>query len=241
MPPSATRLSPLIAAGILLAGTACFGAGGTSSAAQKGQPAYIAEGLPEGTAALVNDSHRTNGWNDWFTEWCNDVNHYAYEVTSAEEINKLIEKLAAIKSDVKEVRLSYLKEPQGLGWVTHLPAGNKTPVLLSIGDQTQVDQWFSCVRKPFGQIEFTGTPIAVPPTLTIFVQNELVDLDKLSIPKGVQVLAGYVPLHFHRWNTVQEKERESKPPEVKKPELDAQSRAAVDKIDAFLKKREKAE
>jgi hypothetical protein len=33
-------------------------------------------------------------------------------------------------------------------------------------------------------MEFTATPEAVPPTLTIFVQNTVVNLDELKIPEG---------------------------------------------------------
>ncbi len=47
-----------------------------------------------------------------------------------------------------------------------------------------------------------------PPTLTIFVQNDAVDLDKLKIPAGISVEAGYVPTVFHRSNTKLEKQKE---------------------------------
>ncbi len=59
------------------------------------------------------------------------------------------------------------------------------PIIFSIGDQTRIDEWFKRVRKPFGVMEFTATPEAVPPTLTIFVQNTVVNLGELKIPEDI--------------------------------------------------------
>ena len=128
-----------------LAVSALFAAGGTAIVASKGQPAYVQETWPDGVAALVNDPARTTGWNDWFSEWPNDVNQYAMEVQSVEDVNRLIEKLAAVKADVKEIRLCAMKEPAGLGWVTRIPEGNKIAVMFSIGDQT----WLEIQEPPW--------------------------------------------------------------------------------------------
>jgi hypothetical protein len=220
----------------LLHASTCFGVAFTDRIAETGRPALLAKDLPEGIAALVNDSHRTTGWNDFFSSWCNDVNYYAFAVKSTDEINMLLEKLAAVKCDVKEVRLSYHKEPRGLGWTTQLPEGNNAAVLFSIGNQSEVDRWFARTPNPFGQIKFKACPVAVPPTLTLFVQNEVVDLDKLKIPAGVTVIAAYVPSHFYRWNTIEDESR----PQRQKPKLDEASLAASDRIDAFIKQIENA-
>ena len=196
---------------------------------------------PAGVGALVNDPVRTSGWNSWFSEWPNDVRQYAMEVKTTDDLNRLIEKLAAVKSDVRQIHLSCLKAPNGLGWVTSAPKDNKIPVIFSIGDQSQIDEWYKHVRKPFGVMEFTATPVAVPPTLTIFVQNEVVDLDKLKIPEGIAVSSGYVPTVFHRSNTTIEKKQEeeaARKPAAKPLDLDAASQAAVDRIAEFLKKRQ---
>ncbi len=216
-------------------------AGGTSIVASKGRPAATSAAWPEGVSDIVNDPRRTKGWNSWFSEWPNDVNQYAFDIKSTEDLNALIAKLAAVKTQLKQIRLSHLKEPQALGWVTVVPAGNKISVIFSIGDQARIDQWYKHVRKPFGQMEFVAAPIAVPPTLTIFVQNEVVDLDKLSIPKGITVEAGYVPTVFHKSNTTREKEQEAeaaKRPKVLRVEtntenLDDATRKAVEKIHEF--------
>lgn len=211
-------------------------AGGTSNIAVKGQPAHVSSGWPEGVAAIVNDPSRTSGWNSWFSEWPNDVNQYALEIKNTADLNQLIAKLAATKSELRQIRLSPHKEPQGLGWVTNLPEGNKVPVIFSIGDQSQIDEWYKRVRKPFGVMEFTAAPIAVPPTLTIFVQNPVVNLDELKIPAGITVTMGAVPTVFHKFNTKDEAVREEKATKkIATEKVDPAVQAAVDKITAFLK------
>lgn len=222
-----------------------LGHGGTSVVATKGQPAYVSPHWPDGVGELVNDSSRTSGWNSWFSEWPNDVNQYAYEIQSTEELNRLITKLAAVKADLLQIRLTYLKEPRGLGWVTQIPEGNNIPVIFSIGDQARIDQWYKNVRKPFGVMEFTAAPVAVPPTLTVFVQNESVKLKELKIPKGISVSMGNIPTLFHRSNTKTEKERQKETSnqnverisEKQLKELDDPSRKAVQEIEVFLESR----
>ena len=229
---------------IAVTSSTLWAAGGTDIVASKGQPAHVSESWPEGVAELVNDPSRTTGWNDWFSEWPNDVNQYALEAQSLEDVNRLIAKLAAVKSDLKEIRLCVMKEPAGLGWVTSIPQGNKIPAMFTLGDQSRVDQWYASVRKPFGVMEFEACPVAVPPTLTLFVQNPIIDLDQLMIPKEIRVLEGYVPSGFHKSNTKQEREsreRLSVAPPVKGEPLPPEVQAAHDRIVAFLKTREAAE
>jgi hypothetical protein len=214
--------------------------GGTSIVATKGQPTTVSESWPGGVGELVNDASRTTGWNSWFSEWPNDVNHYGFEIQTTKDLNRLIEKLVAIKSDLRQIRLSHLKEPSSLGWVTRIPEENRIAVIFSIGDQARIDEWFKHVRKPFGKMEFTATPEAVPPTLTIFVQNSGVKLDELEIPDGIEVLAGYVPSVFHKSNTTIEQRREkertnnSRGSELQKEKLDDSSLAALKSIEAML-------
>jgi len=213
--------------------------GGTDMVATKGQPAHVSPSWPEGVSELVNAASRTSGWKSWFSEWPNDVNQYAFEIKSTDELNRLIEKLAAIKSDLRQIRLSHLKEPNGLGWVTRVPEGNGIAVIFSIGDQARIDEWFKSVRKPFGVMEFIATPVAVPPTLTIFVQNKVVKLDELKIPEGIDVLVGYVPTVFHKSNTTIEQKRAKEvvntpDSESLKDKLDDSSLAALKTVEAFL-------
>jgi hypothetical protein len=213
--------------------------GGTEIIATKGQRAQVSTSWPEGVGELVNDASRTYGWNSWFSEWPNDVNQYAFEIKSTDDLNRLIEKLAEIKSDLRQIRLSHLQEPSGLGWVTQVSEGNGIAAIFSVGDQARIDEWFKHVRKPFGKMEFTAAPEAVPPTLTIFVQNEVVNLDELKIPDGIDVLAGYVPTVFHKSNTTIEQQKAKEGPqspasESLKEKLDAGSLTATKQIETFL-------
>lgn len=237
------RIWALILALIVVSSSQALAAGGTDIVATKGQRASVQETWPKGVAEIVNDPVRTTGWNDWFSEWPNDVNQYALEAQSVEDVNRLIAKLAAVKSDLKEIRLCAMKEPVGFGWVTSVPEGNQIPVMFSIGDQTRLDQWYANVRRPFGQIEFEACPVAVPPTLTLFVQNPIIDLERLVIPKEIRVLEGYIPSGFHKSNTKQEREARERPaavPAVKGEPAPPEAQAAHNRIMAFLKKREPA-
>ena len=238
------RIWILIFALVLLSSSQALAEGGTVIVATKGQPAHVQQTWPKGVAEIVNDPVRTTGWSDWFSEWPNDVNQYALEAQSLDDVNRLIAKLAAVKSDFKEIRLCAMKEPAGLGWVTSIPEGNQIPAMFSIGDQARLDQWYANVRKPFGVMEFEACPVAVPPTLTLFVQNPVIELERLEIPKEIRVLEGYVPSVFHKSNTKQEREareRLADAPPVKGEPLPAEAQAAYDRIVAFLKKREDAE
>lgn len=265
----------------LLALTLCFvsfvaktdpawAAGGTDTVATKGQRAHVSPSWPEGVGELVNDPCRTSGWNSWFSEWPNDVNQYAFVIQSTGDLNRLIAKLAAIRTDLRQIRLSYRKEPDGLGWVTRLPKGNGIPVIFSMGDQSLIADWFKHLEEPiapsgsiesllagtgipkanqpertFGQMKFVAAPTAVPPTLTIFVQNEAVLLEDLKIPKGVEVTAGEVPTVFHQSNTVREQQQEKAATNQKMPDnletlkkkVDGASSAALDQIEQYLKTR----
>ena len=232
------RLAACIAV-LLATASQAFAAGGTRIVASKGQKAHVPASWPAGVGPIVNDPTRTTGWNSWFSEWPNDVNQYAFDIKGTDDLSRLIEKLAAVKADVRQIRLSYLQEPSGLGWVTQVPKGNGIAVIFSMGDQSRIDEWYKTVRKPFGVMEFTAAPVAVPPTLTIFVQNKAVDLDKLKIPEGITVMSGYVPTVFHKSNTKQEAEAAKKQAPAAPPgNLDPAAQAAFDRIAIFLKTRQ---
>ena len=244
-PLAATKILSMVFACVLATwGGNAFAAGGTSIVATKGQTTHVSSSWPEGVGELVSDVSRTSGWNSWFSEWPNDVNHYAFEIKSTGDLNRLIAKLAAIETDLRQIRFSHLKGPSGLGWVTRVPEGNSIPIVFSIGDQARIDEWFKHVRKPFGVMEFTATPVAVPPTLTIFVQNKSVKLEELKIPDGVVASIGYVPTVFHRSNTTIEQQREkegsARDSAAPKQELDDASLEAITKIEAFLESQKKS-
>lgn len=225
-------------------------AGGTAIVAHREQPVGASDSWADGVADLINDPVRTTGWNSWFSEWPNDVNHYAMEIQNMDDLNRLIVKLARIQSDLKEVRLCVMKEPRGLGWVTSLDEGNGIPVMFTLGDQQRMNEWYAQVRKPFGVMKFVDTPVAVPPTLTIFVMHPLVDLSALKIPTNITVKYGHLPGPFHRSNTTLEKELEQKRQAsetaanspaliINDENLDESTRQAVDAINTFLRRRQK--
>jgi len=205
----------------VFAGPACA-TGGTDVVVTKGERADVPPSWPKGAGEVVNDASRTSGWHPWFSEWPNDVNQYAFEIKSTDDLNRLIAKLAAIKTELRQIRLCSRKEPRGLGWVTTVPEGNGIAAIFSIGNQKYIDEWYKqlgvaidkhdfsaglvegvvasiSVRsaRRFGKMTFLSAPIAIPPTLTVFVQNELVELNELKIPAGMDVCVGNVPSVFH--------------------------------------------
>lgn len=196
----------------LLVASVAHGIAGSSRIAEPGRPTTISESLPQGTAEFVNLPSRTEGWNDWFSEWPNDVNHYLYRAHDPAQINALIEQFARIQSDRLQIRLAPLPEPKGLGWTTSLKTGNGVAAVFSIGDQAILDRWYEQLDgRRFGVMEFTGKPIAVPPTLTLFVDHQAIDLGSLKIPPQISVAAGYLP-------TVSEMPVKSAPATAQPPE-----------------------
>ncbi|MDA7915008.1 hypothetical protein N9018_02730 [Rhodopirellula sp.] len=53
-------------------------------------------------------------------------------------------------------------------------------------------------------MNFLVAPIVIPPPLTVFVQNELVELNELKIPLRIDVCVGNVPTVFHDANATAE-------------------------------------
>lgn len=214
------------------------GAGGTSQVATAGQPVHEQSHWPEGTREFLELPERKDGWNGWFSEWPSDVCHYELHASDSEQLNKVIAAFGRIESDNLQIRLSPMSEPRGLDWVLSLPEGNGTPAMFSIGNQQQINDWYQ--RLPggkFGVMQFEETPAAVPPTLTIFVGNDVVDLADLQIPDHIVVSAGYVPTIFWEWHRTNRPQRpaaaesEPTPPEIQ---------AAADAISTFLKQRQAA-
>lgn len=210
-------------------------AGGIDDIARQGKPVIIdLTGYPDGTQALVNHALRADGWRPWFTEWPNDVIDFSFDAKCSADVQAIIDSFAAIKVRGKQVRLSALEEPANLGWVSRIPEGRKIPVLFTTGDQSTVDSWYKLVRKPFGQIEFTAVPVAIPPTLTIFVGNPTVKLRELKIPSEVEVVHGDVPGAFHRWN---DKEADKAAARISVRRADVK---LVTEINAFIRLRTEA-
>ncbi len=192
-------------------------AGGTATIAIKGQKVSERESWPGGVVELLNHETRGSGWNDWFSEWPNDVDHFEFQVTSMDQVNDVIREFAKIRverdrtgSDGKplsqkpvlpEIHLCPRSSPRGFGWVSKFPQDRKIPMIFALGDQAQLDQWYESFIKPnggkFGVMKFEEVPVAVPPTLTLFVGEPVFDLEKLEIPAGVRVVEGGLPGRWH--------------------------------------------
>lgn len=184
----------LAALGVLaLTSTTAPAMSGTDQVAWPGKPVAAEPDWPEGVLDLVNDPLRTEGWNPWFSEWPNDVKHYAFQVRGTNDVNRLLKKLAAIKHAKVQVLLYPDKEPRGLGFTTVLNEGNGAAAVFSIGSQKRIDQWYQHLEegepgvRVFGVHRFRKPPEAHPPTLALYVGNQAIDLKALKIPPSVEV------------------------------------------------------
>lgn len=177
----------------LLAARGVFGIAGFSQVASEGKPAEEAQGWPARIVALVNDPVRTVGWNFWFSECPNDVNHYAFAAKNTDDLNRLIKKLAATKARGATVELALGKEFPAGGFA-FLKPGNGIPAVVAFGNQVKINEWYSHLEqiepgvRKWGVHRFTEPPQARAPTLTIYVEHPAVDLARLEIPAAVQVL-----------------------------------------------------
>ena len=143
---------------------------------------------------VVNDPASSVGWNYWFSECSNDVSHYAFVAKSTEDINRVLKKLAAVEVKGTTVMLA-LGNEFPVGGFSFLRKGNNSAAVLAFGNQATINQWYVRLKEPdgepgvkkFGVHRYTEPPKAMPPTLTIYVENPAVDLMKLMIPAGLTV------------------------------------------------------
>jgi len=146
---------------------------------------------PAGAADLVNDDLRVAGWEFWFSECPNDVLSYGYRCENSREANHLIELLALIKDPGVTVCLS----PEFGGSPPLKTDGRQYTVVLSIGSQKYINQWFgrlrleegSTTRRVWGVHRFDRPPTAQSPTLTIYLGTEEIELAELHIPAHIIV------------------------------------------------------
>jgi hypothetical protein len=200
-----------------------LGIAGFDSVASEGQPVQEELGWPAKIVDLVNDPVRTVGWNFWFSECPNDVNHYALAAKNTDDFNRLIKKLADTKAKGMAVQLSLGKEFPAGGFA-FLKPGNGIPAVVAFGNQVKINQWYSHLEqiepgvRKWGVHRFTAPPKAMPPTLTIYVEHPAVDLARLEIPAAVSVAA-----------SVSKEEREKR-----------QDDEALKAIDQLLERRQRA-
>jgi hypothetical protein len=179
----------LVLAALLAATTAqpCFGISGTMRIASLGKPTAGKASWPTKVTEFVNLPARTTGWYSWFSETPSDVQRYWFHVENVTELNALIEQFAAIESKKLEIVLSPEQNPSG-GLEFHGES-----VEFSIGDQQTLDRWFEQLevdadgRRIFGVHRYDKPPVALPPTLTIFLKHKVVNVDELRLPPGISV------------------------------------------------------
>ena len=223
MLPSIRRYFVLSLAASLLLVRSAFGIAGYSSVASEGRAVEEESGWPAKMVDLVNDPARTVGWNFWFSDCPNDVNHYALLAKNTDDLNRLIKKLAATKAKGATVALALGKEYPA-GKFSFLKPGNGIAAVLGFGNQVTLNEWFSHLKeiepgvRQFGVHRYTAPPDAMPPTLTIYVEHPAVDRVKLEIPAEVHVIA-----------SVSKEEREKRKDE-----------AAIKTIDRLLERRQRA-
>lgn len=169
---------------------------GFSSVAAQGQPLEDNGQWPVKMVDVLNDPARTVGWNFWFSECPNDVNQYAFVAKSTDDLNRILKKLAAVDAKGMTVVLALGKEFP-VGNFAFLKKGNNAAAVLAFGNQARINQWYIHLKEPegepgmkkFGVHRYTEPPKAMPPTLTIYVENPAVNIEKLSIPAELTVSA----------------------------------------------------
>jgi hypothetical protein len=219
-------LSFALAAVVLLsAPSPVWAIAGFSPVAAEGQRVEANGQWPAKMMDVVNDPARTVGWNFWFSECPNDVNHYAFVAKSTDDINRVLKKLAAVDAKGMTVVLALGKE-YPVGNFSFLRKGNNAAAVLIFGNQSIINQWYVHLKEPegepgvkkFGVNRYTEPPKAMSPTLTIYVENPAVEVEKLVIPATLTVAAA-----------------------ITKEEREARKDAAILKaIDAILLKRQKS-
>lgn len=185
-----SRLIALLAGFLLIACPHARGMSSTDRIAEPGEPVRADAGWPDGVRDFLNDPLRTIGWLSWFSELPNDVKHFAFKITTPADAQRLINAFAKIKSDNLIIRLAAEKGPID-------PFARKRSRLsgfeFAIGDQNVVDAWFKRLQegepgiRKFGIHRLKKPHSAVPPSLTLYVENEQVSLDRLVIPLHVDL------------------------------------------------------
>jgi hypothetical protein len=156
--------------------------------ASKGTPVKADPAWPAGVVEIINDPTRGSGWHPWFSECPNDLTYFEMDIRETTEINRIARKLAKIKDEKTQIRL----DPAA--GAAH---ANNAGAVFSLGNQALVTLWFLGLRsdavgvRRFGVSRFLIPPDAQPPTLTLYVGHQGVDVSALDIPASVEVVAGF--------------------------------------------------
>ena len=104
----------------------------------RGQMAKALPGWPQGVLALINHPTRVNGWHPWFSECPNDRYYYELDVRRPEDMNRLLEALAAVKAETVQLRL----DP-----ADGAPHADGVGAVFALGNQPILDRWFTTLTE----------------------------------------------------------------------------------------------
>ncbi|MFN7140994.1 MAG: hypothetical protein ACK4UN_16815 [Limisphaerales bacterium] len=194
------RAQAIFAVGsLLLAPLLALAVAGTTQVGWKGKPVEARAGWPKGALDLINDPLRMEGWHRWFSGIFNPVDDFEFEVRNMDEVNHLLELLGKIDSPGLQVRLDPAGSlPPGL---QQSKSNKKVGMVLSIGDQEQLDQWQRELaraerEKTGGELqEKTQDPLphpnqqALAPTFTLYAGHEAINLTQARFPENVEVIS----------------------------------------------------
>jgi hypothetical protein len=191
-----TRATLLLAVGLVCVLTlSVSGWSSTEEVSRPGEPISEdfarTQGWPEALLTLLNDQRRGFGYKPWFSECPNDVTHYELRPVDVGDLNRLIRALDRLGHPDARVVLMPGVEPRGLGYAHTMPEDNGVSTVFSIGHQPTLDAWFKRLRDGrFGVHHFKEPPRALPPTLTIYVDNPIMDWARLDVPARLRVNSG---------------------------------------------------
>ena len=147
-------------------------------------------GWPAGVRDLLNSPLRGDGWHPWFSECQNDWNYFEFDVTSAADVQHVLRLLEAVEAETVRV---FLAPGAPRPHSALAPQSSAAPVVFSIGSQVVIDRWYNNLSRGangarvWGVHRFTRPPSAAPPTLTLYVGSDAIDLSTLSIPDRFEI------------------------------------------------------
>lgn len=167
----------------------------TDQVASPGQPVAetTAEKLawPEGTLELVNNPLRTTGWEPWINGVSGPAQHYLINVKTVDDTNRLIRKLAAVKSETLCLVLQPGNEVRSVPYVQTFRVGEGAGAVFMVGSWIYLDEQRRAMSAA-GRTTTLNSKVA-PPTLKLYCGSGAVELAKLEIPDKIAVTLGYEP------------------------------------------------
>jgi hypothetical protein len=145
---------------------------------------------PVAVLEFVNNPLRTIGWETWWHGHPNDVKRFSFKITKPADMQHIINAFANIKSDKLSIVLA-----SGNGPIDpfRIDGTRLSGVEFAIGDQKAIDAWCSSPLRDWGDRsedeirKLKQLHVATPPTLVIYLDNELITLESLKIPLHVSL------------------------------------------------------